>query len=553
MEDFLRIDHVTHLSVHFVMVRISSVAYSITGPQGIKFTLTIGKRLVLTFNIPRTYCQNSTGLLGSCKESRINSTELVENTVRGLISSSKVIQNDTLFQYDYLHYHEHRLVTGGGFCLRFIDSFVVSKPLVIPRVHVITLELLVRIRSYGGVILAFVKDNTFAVINDETLRISYRHRVFDTSVVMEIRQWYQISLVFYQLIGKVEIYIFDRVRNLSIRVFMLDREVLASGGSLAFGQWLTSNNPTQPPSSIFDGDIDEVTMWRRRSNPNIVKRNEKLNVQPGAYPDLLHLWKFDEVEGSVVKDEAGDDDLYLKRFHEPERAFSDADIPAVNPDEDKDITKTIDPRDALFCRSVLLEGSLHDNCLKLGEPTVQSYYNTCLYDVSLSGRNNSAVDAVIAFADFCQQVLELVEWPARQLCNLFPGKRFPNWIGSDCEKKCVFGYPITEPNSTGSVACKCEKGYWGASCSGLCPGGLWNVCNERGQCDAVNGQCTCSAKWNGTMQDESASLSETTLFHLHPMVGQERIVRLLWRHLSLRDNHSCQSTLATPTLRPSTV
>lgn len=495
----VRIDHVTNLSSYFVMVRVSSQTFLIMGPDWIRFSVRVSHSLGLTLSIPPSYCQNSTGLLGSCKYLTLNDTETVERAYASIISGSAVNPNDTLFSYDFEHYHEYQEITGGGFCLNFRDSFVVSKPLDIQIVDILTLELLVRVKEYGGVVLSFAQEATFAVINDVTLKIAYKKQQFDTKISLEIDQWNQITLAFYQLIGKLEVYIFDRLGNLRVRVFMLDKDVWKKGGVLAFGQWLPSENSMQPPHSTFNGDIDEVRMWKRRNNPDIVKRNPRLNVQPRAYPDLLHLWKLNDVEGGIVRDTAGSDDLYLKAFHEPEREFSNSNIPTYETNEPLSKNGSLDELAESFCRSVILEGPLFENCLTLGRPVAQSYYNTCFDDVSLSGDTQTAFDTVISFADYCQEALELSEWPARKLCNRFPEKRFRDWIGHLCNTKCVFGYAaeVSHDNGVG-VRCKCEEGYWGEDCSKLCKGGLWNICNGHGMCDAVSGQCRCSEKWNGT-------------------------------------------------------
>lgn len=495
--NLIRIDHLTQIDADFVMVRTSTISYTITGPSGISFVITVGQSLGLTFNIPNMYCQNSTGLLGSCTYKNLNDSTAVENAFKDLINNSTVGNERTLFYYVYNGYHEHRHVTGAGFCVRFTDSFVISRTLFIPRVQVITLELLVRVEYYGGVILSFMNMKPFTVINERTLKISYGSQVMNTNISLEILKWNQISLVFYQLTGKLELHCFNHLGVVSVRVFMLDKEVFASGGKLSFGQLLSSSEQTQPPDSVFYGEIDEVKMWGRRTNPEMLKQNQNLNVLPDSYPDLLHLWKINEVERRVIKDSAGNDDLYLKRFHKPERDFSDAEVPTVDTETRPTQNKTLEKKLREFCRDTILEGPLHENCAELDEPLAQSYYNSCLHDTSLYGDIESAIDAVIAYSDYCQEALNLQEWPARKLCNRFKQKRFPNWIGDSCEKRCKFGYPKSTRKGKPTGTCKCERGYWGKDCSNLCDGGLYNVCNNRGSCDK-NGKCKCSYKWNGT-------------------------------------------------------
>lgn len=500
------VDHVTQLSAYFVLTRTSSVTYSIQGPNSIRFDLKVGQSLSFTCNIPRLYCLNASGLLGSCvlPGTSINGTD-IDNRIQVRQQNSSVSYPDTLFVYKYEHFNEPRVLTGGGLSLVFTDSFVLSNPLNVQNIDVLTVELLVKVKMHGGVILSYSQDNTFALINYNTLVIKYRGYDYDTGIVLDIGYWHQISLVFIQSLGTVKIYVFDKNGAVTIRVLQLDKDIWKRNGILAFGQWISSKDNSQPPTSNFYGTIDEVRIWKRLSNPDLVKSTWRLNVHPTEYKDLLHLWKMNQVQGGVVYDLAGKNNLLLKKFHQPKWQFSDANVSL--PDLSVlTTTGAFKEKAKSFCFSILLKGSLFDKCESLGKQIAEFYYLGCLRETGILMDINAAINSVVSFADYCQNALKLPTWPAKDLCDVFQKERFPYWIGEQCDVKCVFGYSVPSPNDTNKVDCKCESGYWGENCENLCPGGLFNVCNGHGTCNSINGTCTCEPQWTSDENAESSVL-----------------------------------------------
>ena len=504
---FVQVDHRTQLSPDFIMVRMSSVTFHIYGPNRIKFVVTVGHSLSVTINVPAIFCQNVTGLLGSCKDHSFNGTINLESYITSLKISSVVNDSQTLFIYKYLQYLEHRRPTGAGFNLFFRDHSVRSGPMYFPLVDVLTFEMLVKAQQSGGVIFSYLSQSIFAVIDNVTLAVVYKGAVFHTGFKLEIDQWNQLTIVFKQLVGILHFYHLSSSGDVKVRVFKLDREVFTNGGVFALGQWQPSpGSDTLLPESSFVGEIDEFRIWKRRTNPDLVEVNWRLNVQVDTYPDLLHLWKFNQVEGRIIRDLLGKSDLLMIKFHEPRWSFSDADIPPLKPEGTTFVNVHLRREAESLCFSLILSGPLYTRCEDLSLQVAQFYYKVCLHDISVSMKLHSAVHAVVSFADFCQTALTLTEWPAKELCHHFVDQRFPYWIGLHCTTRCVFGYPIPDVNATEGVSCKCEQSYWGTDCSNLCPGGLRRTCNGHGVCSVANGTCECEPHWNGNVtipSDES--------------------------------------------------
>ena len=506
---FVQVDHRTQLSVDFIMVRISTVTFHIYGPNGIKFVLTVGYSLTVTVHVPAIYCQNSTGLLGACTGHSFNGSNSLESYITSLKDSSVVNQSQTLFIYKYLQYLEHRNPTGAGFNLFFRDHSVRSGPMYFPTVDVLTIELLIKAQQPGGVILSYLSQSIFAVVDNVTLTIVYNGAVFHTGFKLEINQWNQLTIVFKQLVGILHFYHFSSSGEVKVRVFRLGSNVFTNGGVLALGQWQPSpDSDNLLPESSFVGEIDELRIWKRRTNPDLVKVNWRLNVQVDTYPDLLHLWKFNQAEGRIIRDLLGKSDLFMIKFHEPRWAFSDADIPRLKPEGTVFVNGSLRRVAESFCFSLILSGPLYTRCEDLSLQVAQFYYKVCLHDISVSLELRSAVYAVVTFADYCQSALKLDKWPAKELCHHFVNQRFPYWIGSRCTTRCVFGYSIPDVNSTDGVSCQCEQSYWGADCSNLCPGGLRRTCNGHGVCSVTNGTCECERHWNGTSSTNVTILSD---------------------------------------------
>ena len=208
------------------------------------------------------------------------------------------------------------------------------------------------------------------------------------------------------------------------------------------------------------------------------------------------------MQGLSVVDVISGKKLYLPIFNGPFWDFSDLPIPRNGFDEKPVFeNSTLQILGEELCFSLLLEGPLYDNCQSVGTAVAGFYYKMCLQNVASTQSLSIAIEAVIAYADYCEDALDLNFWPGRELCDLFPAEHFPYWIGPKCDTPCVFGRPGIQ---NGSLVCTCEHGYWGLACNELCPGGLWNICSNHGICDPINGTCSCDPRWRGDINSTTS-------------------------------------------------
>ena len=498
-----RVDHVTRLSATVRMTRIALNRYEITGPEGLLFVVTVGQSLSIRLRIPRSLCTYSTGILGACAQrlSYQNATDIL--ALRNAIANGTVNPSDSLFVYTSETFHETRLVTGAWFHLLITNSHVVSDFLLLSNYKTITMEVFVRIRRYGGTLLAYGHEHFLSVTCEREIRILYGSLVFNTGLQLKLNAWSQITLVWVRSTNVLQFYYHDFKGGFYLRTYRLTAQPFANRGRLYIGQWRAGDaTELAPPKSDFRGEIDEIRIWNRLSVPDLVRQNWSMNAD-ASLPGLLHLWKLDRVEGNISVDLVSGKLLHLPLFNKPAWDFSDLPIPSkALVDEPSFKNSSLRSTAEQFCHSVLLSGPLHNNCQLLGPAVAGFYYKICLSDIASTSDISMAIEAVVLYADLCEEALGLSFWPARELCNRFSTQYFPGWIGAKCNTSCIFGTP---QSFNGSTACTCADGYWGESCAELCPGGLWNVCGRHGTCDLENGTCECDLRWKGELAANTTS------------------------------------------------
>jgi len=442
--------------------------------------------------------------------------------------------------YDFGGYFEQPVATGAGFALLFNNTGATSNPLFTFSNGDVTLEFLVKAFDHGGVLLSFATSLTLAIIDSlgcnvavtpcpagnlyYSLKIQFGTDIYDTAVSLDLDKWNQISLVWKAASdgagGILQFYFFSSVGLVTSKTLVLSTSPLIPGGTLSVGQWaygtISAGNP--PPGS-FVGIIDEIRLWNRWFDQQSLSANYMSNLVPST-PGLASMWKLDEGEGDYVADlvspipcdsiAASAPCLYLPSsalYLVPKWVFSDAPLSLLVSSLSEVYTTTWNNDVSLqssavnLCNSLFLsqQSPLVGLCADLGLSERQFLYENCLYDISTGRELGSSLPEATFFGDQCQALFtEVPAWPAQFVCQYFPSAEvFPDWIGANCRKRCIFGQ---QPSNAPSGTCVCVPGYWGPDCGQGCPGGVVTPCNNHGVCRPLTGSCLCEPDWQGDGQ-----------------------------------------------------
>ena len=258
------------------------------------------------------------------------------------------------------------------------------------------------------------------------------------------------------------------------------------------------SNISTLPNSTFDAKIDEFRIWSRRSNPSLIHRNQKINPTSAFSQDLLHLFKFDNLSASFVKDEMTSIRFAYQKWYPAIPQYSTLNIDFAA-EKLSFKNKTLEEAAIKKCRELIFEGPIYNKCEQLGYGIVSRFYIECVHTTSRTSDLNSAVHALTSFVDHCVHALGIEEKDMlKPFCTMARKDYFSKWSGTDCEQSCIYGIwsrnvPWHRNGSSGTEdRCVCEHGYWGQNCSQLCPGGVLNTCNNNGICSYEDGSCTCN-------------------------------------------------------------
>ncbi len=229
----VRVDHVTYFSTSIRMTRIALNRYEITGPNGLLFVLTVGQSLSIRLRIPTAFCEHSTGILGPCEQrlSYQNRTDI--QVLNDAITNGTVDQSESLFVYNHENFHEIRHLTGTWFNLRMVDSHIVSDTLLLGNYDVITIELFVKIKSYGGTLLSYGKGEYLSLTNEPNIRVVYGSLEFRTGLKLGLNVWSQITLVWIKSSFVLQVYYHDYLSSFGLpllRTYQFHSQIFLSEG-----------------------------------------------------------------------------------------------------------------------------------------------------------------------------------------------------------------------------------------------------------------------------------------------------------------------------------
>ena len=295
-------------------------------------------------------------------------------------------------------------------------------------------------------------------------------------------------------------YSLDARGSMRQRTLLVPHILFPSGGTLSLGHWQTTGGGTTKVNrKPFFGYVDELRIWTIFLEASAIRwsRDRLIKYKVNG---LVALWLFDESEGTIGHDIIGGHHFYLpsEPTARPLWVFSYARIspPLLSSRILTWKNWTLKVEATKVCRMFILDTTNDANCgSKLGLAHSQFYYISCMEDVRASGSIVSAFYSIIGYADYCQYYLNLAKWPLDRYCNQFPKELVSGLKGTSCNVSCLFGDLDVDGKK-----CVCRKGYWGTSCSNVCPGGAVLPCNGHGQCSGKTGVCECDHNWMGDEQ-----------------------------------------------------
>lgn len=434
------------------------------------------------------------GTLNSADISAFIATyEVVSETIKELLGNQEQIVKST--------------------CLFFNDNGQMVDPIDLPGGY-FTIEFQIKLMSYGGIILSFKSGEVdFFLINGEQgLRISSGLVTHNTGIMVELRQWNQISLHWRSDLALMEVYRIDSVGSVVIKAVRLTFSLFDSEGSLSLGQARPGHFP--PVSAgIFIGYIDELRIWQRAHNPTIVARNWKMKVTANT-PNLYYNWGFDDGMGVKATEWKQSKHMFAIDINKaPEWTISevvyDMIISEVVLSTKVPVDDNVQAEAEQVCKDLLQDLALLDACPSLTE-VLDAAETECVNNVVSSGSTAEAETSLLGAAEMCQFMEKLTESPAESMCNSFSSlSSLIVKFGDNCDQLCTFGNLL---NGT----CVCDPGHWGEDCNSTCLMATKGPCNLVAQC--FTGECSCPSRWLGGGEEvivkywkNALNLQKTTL------------------------------------------
>ena len=437
-------------------------------------------------------CRMLKGIMAYCNKNMTNvssddiSKSLYNETVMDLVKTDN--KEWTMLQSRFY---------AGEYAIHFNGTMAFTSQLCksIPENTDLTFEVLLKPYNKKGVVFSYAKATVFAFYMATTFKISIARESLETGIPIAVGQWHYAAFVWKANTGLLEVYIGKGKAAIERRTFFLATPPFVSCGSLSLGNWIPSRDMIPPPindMAVFR--MDEIRVWRKAFDPVMIQQNYKMNLLR-SYESLTALWKLNRGSGLLIKNEIGHEHIYMsERFAaKPKWVLSDTPLQAlVSPLDAYSKMRTKELAESKqYCFGLFYRGALSSTCQAL-DAVRDLHYLQCIKDVTINSNNRSfAILSVVTFADECQSALGLGQWPARRLCNSFPGLPFLYWIGKNCDVACIFGRADLKNKSL----CVCDLGYWGENCTNQCPGGASNPCNGKGKCDVRSGKCDCLENW----------------------------------------------------------
>lgn len=468
----------------FMLERIDQTEYILRGTYGFELNV-IGGDGHLIVQISTDRSDNIYGLVGFTGHASITQSAIVALFVDWQLAdvSSSIFSRTTPRMWS----------TRKAISFSNTTASAVSVQDITTTDHV-TFELTFRLENTTAtVLLSYTTTEMFAlaVTVEGILAVQHDESVLHTDITVERDLWAMVAVVYQMSTHHLTIVYTSGSGKAIYRAYVFSIGDCASGGSLVLGGIQSTTGFAV--ARDFVGAIARLVVWERWFTPLEVMAHWNIYIPRGEI-GLTHAWLMSEGLGGETLDIHSTSVLYLH----PDCTWINSDMPLSDVyvsfnTQVSFVSEELEVAANNKCSRLFYHGALSTSC---GSLTVAAayYHSACLHTIASTQSIESSLSVVTSFASTCQIVQQLPIWPAKTLCNDFPGAQFPRWVGQDCNQRCIFGH-VTAIHPD---VCTCDTGYWGDACQNRCPGSVTEPCNGHGVCSRT-GKCQCQLNWNGTL------------------------------------------------------
>ena len=467
--------------------------------------------LHVTVEADTNTCQNTTGILGSCDGDVDNdvpfnkSTASLSSLAADVSQQYQVAEDQSLFDAALL-----KRLSLAGYAMSLNSTATTSdvlshsfskstlKSSTGSSNKDVTVSLLVKPMSHGGIILAYGKHKTFALTNDVNVTIHSGQTSFVTSTSNSIGEWNQLVLAYERDNRRLHYYHMNAAGALTYETFDIDcADLMDIGGRMTLGSWQAAGDNVSHTVTRFDGQIDDMSVWLTRLPYAIIYQLLHLNVRPSVFASkLAYLYTFIEDDGPTARDNMGAADFRGAQspWQHPTWLPSDLDVYDLPSDIRQQLINNGNDnkqRDIeVICDSFFMSPIVKSSNVHIDSTIREHFHSQCRRSGRRSANVMSAFFTMASFAELSRVVISGENDLHTVLCS-GPLKQQPLWLRRECVT-CMFG-TIGEKGK-----CTCYLGYWGSSCSNRCPGDRAAICSGHGEC-LPDGRCHCEDHYSGNM------------------------------------------------------
>lgn len=355
--------------------------------------------------------------------------------------------------------------------------------------------------SYKFTVNGSEEVTTLAVCSDGSIKYIFNNdssQDITISVSLSADSWYHIFIVADPVLNYYVQTVYDVEANTLITRVVRPVQsyyTFTSGGTLMFGQWNAPEGLTYGLNLNFVGYLDEIRIWNRGVDPE----NYKYSYTDPTTEDLVHYWRFNDGVGNKAEDitSSGSDLTFLSepwRVPEWTKSTTTVNIETANLMQTYTALQTADSVELLeyseFCTCSLAEMlSVESGCANMGDALLNHMHEACVFNALLFKDTAHSLDVILAFGSQCEFINSPDNFVPQGLCNSFPGRYFPFYMGESCEQLCTSGKRDVPD------ACICYEGFYGEECDMICPSANNLPCGS-GSCDKLAGSCTCPGNFD---------------------------------------------------------